>query len=62
MSARADGTINERETRTVRASDDLRRVAALFLEHGVESLPCVDGDGRVIGRVTRDAVAARLAS
>jgi len=55
----ADGTINTREL-TVRASDDLRRVAALFLETTAESLPCVDGDGRVVGRVTRAAVASRL--
>ena len=45
----------------VRASDDLRRVATLFLEHGVESLTCVDEAGHAVGRVTRDAVAARLA-
>jgi len=44
----------------VRTTDDLRRVASLFLEHGVESLACVDESGRTIGRVTRDAVAARL--
>jgi osmoprotectant transport system ATP-binding protein len=44
----------------VRAADDLRRVATLFLEHGVESLNCVDDAGRVVGRVTREAVAARL--
>ncbi len=31
---------------TVRASDDLRRVAALFLETTADSLPCVDGDGQ----------------
>lgn len=46
---------------TVCASDDLRRVATLFLEHGVESLRCVDDDGRVVGRITRAAVAGRLA-
>jgi osmoprotectant transport system ATP-binding protein len=45
----------------VSPDDDLRRVAALFLERGVLSLRCVDADGRVVGVVTREAVAARLA-
>jgi osmoprotectant transport system ATP-binding protein len=53
------GAINTREF-TVRASDDLRRVAALFLETAADSLPCVDGDGHVVGRITRAAVATRL--
>jgi osmoprotectant transport system ATP-binding protein len=44
----------------VRATDDLRRVASLFLEHGVDSLACVDESGRAVGRVTRQAVADRL--
>src|SRR5438309_285364 len=44
----------------VSPDDDLRRVAALFLEHGVEALACVDREGRVVGRVTRESVAARL--
>jgi osmoprotectant transport system ATP-binding protein len=43
----------------VAADDDLRRVAALFLEHGVDAL-CVASDGRIVGRVTRAAVTARL--
>jgi CBS domain-containing protein len=47
---------------TVRASDDLRRVASLFLEHGTDTLDCVDADGRVIGCITRAAVASRLAT
>src|SRR5437660_4327923 len=47
-------------TPTVSSDDDLRRVAALFLEHGTESLRCVDPGGKVIGRVTREAVATRL--
>jgi osmoprotectant transport system ATP-binding protein len=55
-----DGAIDTRAL-AVRPSDDLRRVAALFLETAAESLPCVDGDGRVVGRITRAAVAARLA-
>ena len=46
---------------TVSPDDDLRRVASLFLEHGAESLNCVDASGQVVGMVTRDAVAARLA-
>jgi len=45
----------------VSPDDDLRRVAALFLERGAAALRCVDDTGRVIGIVTRDAVAARLA-
>jgi osmoprotectant transport system ATP-binding protein len=46
---------------TVNADEDLRRVATLFLEHGLDELACVGADGRIIGRVTRAAVAARLA-
>jgi osmoprotectant transport system ATP-binding protein len=46
---------------TVGADDDLRRVASLFLEHGLDELACVGPDGRIAGRVTRAAVAARLA-
>jgi osmoprotectant transport system ATP-binding protein len=49
-----------RSTPAVSPDDDLRRVAALFLEHGAESLQCVDPGGNVVGRVTREAVAARL--
>jgi osmoprotectant transport system ATP-binding protein len=45
----------------VSPDDDLRRVAALFLERGAAALRCVDREGRAIGVVTRDAVAARLA-
>ncbi len=44
----------------VSPDDDLRRVAALFLEHAVESLRCIDAGGNVIGCITREAVAARL--
>jgi osmoprotectant transport system ATP-binding protein len=58
--APANGTIAAGAL-AVRASDDLRRVAALLLETGVETLPCVDDAGRIVGRVTRAAVAARLA-
>jgi osmoprotectant transport system ATP-binding protein len=45
---------------SVRTTDDLRRVASLFLEHGVAALDCVDESGTIVGRVTREAVAARL--
>jgi osmoprotectant transport system ATP-binding protein len=58
--APANGTIAAGAL-AVRASDDLRRVAALLLETGVETLPCIDDAGRIVGRVTRAAVAARLA-
>jgi len=37
-----------------------RGLAALFLEHAVESLRCIDAGGNVIGCITREAVAARL--
>jgi osmoprotectant transport system ATP-binding protein len=47
---------------SVSADDDLRRVATLFLEHGVETILCVDDAGRAVGRVSRRAVAARLQS
>jgi osmoprotectant transport system ATP-binding protein len=46
----------------VGAEDDLRRVAALFLEHAEDVLHCVDAQGRTIGRITRAAVARRLGS
>ena len=47
---------------TLDPDDDLRRVATLFLEHGLEQLACVGSDGRLVGHVTRAAVAARLAA
>jgi osmoprotectant transport system ATP-binding protein len=47
---------------SVSPNDDLRRVATLFLEHGVDMLSCVDATGSIVGQVTREAVAARLAS
>jgi osmoprotectant transport system ATP-binding protein len=46
----------------VAPGDDLRRVVTLFLERGVDVLRCVDAGGRLVGVVTRDAVAARLAA
>jgi osmoprotectant transport system ATP-binding protein len=45
---------------SVSIDDDLRRVAALFLEHADDALHCVDAQGRTVGRITRAAVAARL--
>jgi osmoprotectant transport system ATP-binding protein len=45
---------------TVSADDDLRRVATLFLEHGVEMIRCIDDTGRTVGVVSRASVAARL--
>jgi osmoprotectant transport system ATP-binding protein len=47
---------------SVSADDDLRRVASLFLEHGIETIRCIDDTGRAIGQVSRAAVAARLGS
>jgi osmoprotectant transport system ATP-binding protein len=47
---------------TVSADDDLRRVATLFLEHGIETIRCVDDTGCAVGVVSRAAVAARLGS
>jgi osmoprotectant transport system ATP-binding protein len=57
MSATGDGV---GDTPSVSPDDDLRGVAALFLEHNVETIACVDEAGRVIGRVSRAAVAMRL--
>ncbi|HTS23688.1 MAG TPA: ABC transporter ATP-binding protein [Casimicrobiaceae bacterium] len=45
----------------VSPDEDLRRVATLFLERDVERLRCIDEAGRLLGVVTRKAVAARLA-
>jgi osmoprotectant transport system ATP-binding protein len=50
------------EVPAIAPGDDLRRVATLFLEHGVDYLHCVDAQGRVVGVVTRAAVASRLAA
>jgi len=49
------------EAPSVSLDDDLRRVAALFLEHAGHALNCVDAQGRIVGCITRAAVAARLA-
>jgi len=59
--APADGITLDTHAATVSPDDDLRRVATLFLERGVDCLRCVDVAGRVVGVVTRAAVAARLA-
>ena len=53
---RTDGTNGPH----VGVDDDLRRVAALFLEHPDDVLDCVDAQGRTVGRITRAAIAARL--
>jgi osmoprotectant transport system ATP-binding protein len=58
----SDAVAINTHARAVRTSDDLRRVATLFLEHSAEALPCIDADGRVVGRITRAMVAARLAA
>jgi osmoprotectant transport system ATP-binding protein len=47
---------------TVAPDDDLRRVATLFLEHGLDELACIGADGTLVGHVTRAAVALRLAA
>jgi osmoprotectant transport system ATP-binding protein len=57
--AGARGT--DASTPTVSPDDDLRRVAALFLEQGATTLRCVDASGEVVGEVTREGVATRLA-
>jgi len=57
----ADDGSGDTNVPAVSADDDLRGVAALFLESDTESLRCIDAAGRVIGIVKRSAVAARLA-
>ena len=57
MAARGEARVARRPT--VAPDDDLRRVATLFLEHGVDALPCIDADGTLVGHVTRAAVALR---
>ena len=57
----ADDGPGDTNVPTVPADDDLRSVAALFLEFDTESLRCIDAAGRVVGIVKRSAVAARLA-
>jgi osmoprotectant transport system ATP-binding protein len=56
-----DGAAVDANAAAVSPDDDLRRVATVFLERGVDSLRCLDAAGRVVGVVTRAAVAARLA-
>jgi len=60
MTGAGDGPIDA-NVPAVSADDDLRSVAALFLESDTESLRCIDAAGRVVGIVKRSAVAARLA-
>jgi osmoprotectant transport system ATP-binding protein len=57
----ADDEPGDMSVPTVSADDDLRTVAALFLEFDTASLRCIDAAGRVVGIVKRSAVAARLA-
>jgi osmoprotectant transport system ATP-binding protein len=47
---------------TVKATDDLRRVATLVSRAWRRHAHCADVGGTIIGCVTRDAVAARLAA
>jgi osmoprotectant transport system ATP-binding protein len=56
----ADGAIDE-NVPAVSPDDDLRGVAGLFLESDIRFLRCIDAGGHVIGIVTRQAIAARLA-
>ena len=44
----------------VSPDDDLRGVAALFLEFDTDRLRCIDASGRIAGVVTRKSVASRL--
>jgi osmoprotectant transport system ATP-binding protein len=60
MSQVGDGSIDPRVP-AVSVDDDLRSVAALFLEFDIEQLRCIDAAGRVVGIVGRKAVASRLA-
>jgi osmoprotectant transport system ATP-binding protein len=55
-----DGRLDE-NVPSVSPDDDLRGVAAFFLESDTQFLRCIDEDGHVIGIVTRQAIAARLA-
>jgi osmoprotectant transport system ATP-binding protein len=57
----ADGGPGDTSVPAVSADDDLRTVAALFLEFDTASLRCIDAAGRVVGIVKRSAIAARLA-
>jgi osmoprotectant transport system ATP-binding protein len=54
------GAVPDAALPTLAPDDDLRRVTALFLEHPVRALTCVDAGGRAIGEVTRESVAARM--
>jgi osmoprotectant transport system ATP-binding protein len=54
------GTDRRDDGPCVSPDEDLRRVATLFLEHSLDVVWCVDRAGRPVGRVTRDALAARL--
>jgi osmoprotectant transport system ATP-binding protein len=58
----ASGEARAAASPAVSPDDDLRRVAALFLEHGQDALECAGAGGMLVGHVTRAAVAARLAA
>jgi osmoprotectant transport system ATP-binding protein len=60
--AGAAGAVASPDAPAVGPGDDLRRVVTLFLERGIDVLRCVDAGGRLVGVVTREAVAARLAA
>ena len=60
MTQAGDGQVDA-SVPTVAADDDLRSVAALFLELDTEFLRCIDSAGRVVGVIRRKSVAARLA-
>jgi len=62
MAPAAAGDARAAGAPAVAPDDDLRRVATLFLEHGLDVLACVGADGSLVGHVTRAAVAARLAT
>jgi osmoprotectant transport system ATP-binding protein len=61
MTKAGDGPLDT-SVPAVSADDDLRSVAALFLEFDTEFLRCIDRAGRVVGIVRRRAVASRLTS
>ncbi len=56
------GGVADAAAPAVTPDDDLRVVATLFLQYGVDALACVDAEGRAVGVVTRAGVAARLAT
>ncbi|MBV7486554.1 ABC transporter ATP-binding protein [Bordetella sp. BOR01] len=45
---------------TLQCSDDLRVAVSLMYTHGVDSLPCADPAGRIVGHVTRQRIGELL--